>query len=165
MTAQQYKDNILGCYSSMLAVARRILGNEDEAQDAVQDVCRRLWEHCSETTVPANPGAFCAVSIRNHCLDVIRSRPLDAGDEPLASIAESKADDETDTEDTAGLLQKAIEQLERRSRLITMEPTRPQLWPNGCRATHLRGKRPPSYFTRTSPTPQHHSTNAISLKT
>ena len=52
MTAQQYKDNILGCYSSMLAVARRILGNEDEAQDAVQDVCRRLWEHCSETTVP-----------------------------------------------------------------------------------------------------------------
>lgn len=38
MTAQQYKDNILGCYSSMLAVARRILGNEDEAQDAVQDV-------------------------------------------------------------------------------------------------------------------------------
>lgn len=28
MTAQQYKDNILGCYSSMLAVARRILGNE-----------------------------------------------------------------------------------------------------------------------------------------
>ena len=112
MTAQQYKDNILGCYSSMLAVARRILGNEDEAQDAVQDVCRRLWEHCSETTVPANPGAFCAVSIRNHCLDVIRSRPLDAGDEPLASIAE------TDTEDTADLLQKAIEQLERRSRLI-----------------------------------------------
>lgn len=112
MTAQQYKDNILGCYSSMLAVARRILGNEDETQDAVQDVCLRLWEHCSETTVPANPGAFCAVSIRNHCLDVIRSRPLDAGDEPLASIAESKADDETDTEDTAGLLQKAIEQLE-----------------------------------------------------
>ncbi len=118
MTAQQYKDNILGCYNSMLAVARRILGNEDEAQDAVQDVCRRLWERCSEIAVPANPGAFCAVTVRNHCLDVVRSRPLDAGDEPLDSIAESKADDETDAEDTAALLQMAMGRLEQRSRQI-----------------------------------------------
>lgn len=118
MTAQQYKDNILGCYDSMLAVARRILGNEDEAQDAVQDVCRRLWERCAEIAVPANSGAFCAVTVRNHCLDVIRSRPLDAGDEPLASIAENKADDETDAEDTAALLQKAMGRLEQRSRQI-----------------------------------------------
>lgn len=118
MTAQQYKDNILGCYNSMLAVARRILGNEDEAQDAVQDVCRRLWERCSEIAVPATPGAFCAVTVRNYCLDIIRSRPLDAGDEPLASIAESKADDETDAEDATGLLQKAMDRLEQRSRQI-----------------------------------------------
>lgn len=118
MTAQQYKDNILGCYSSMLTVARRILGNEDEAQDAVQDVCRRLWERCTEIATPTNPGAFCAVTVRNYCLDVIRSRPLDAGDEPLAYIAESKADNETDAEGTEELLQKAIDQLEQRSRQI-----------------------------------------------
>ena len=119
MTAQQFKDKILGCYDSMLAVACRILGTEDEAQDAVQDVCRRLWERYSEIAPPANPGAFCAVTVRNYCLDIIRSRPLDAGDEPLATIAESKAVDETDAKDDAtSLLQKAIDRLEQRSRQI-----------------------------------------------
>ncbi len=120
MTAQQYKDNILGCYDSMLAVARRILGNGDEAQDAVQDVCRRLWERRSETSVPSNAGAFCAVTTRNYCLDIIRSRPMDAGEEPLATLAESKADETDDAEETASMLQQAINKLDQKPRQIIM---------------------------------------------
>lgn len=118
MTAQQYKDNILSSYDNMLVVARRILNNEDEAQDAVQDVCRRLWEKCSDIAVPANAGAFCVVTIRNYCLDIIRSQPMTAGEDALTNLAESKADDETDLEESTDMLQRAIDKLDQRPRQV-----------------------------------------------
>ena len=64
MTAKEFQTTILPAYGAMAATARRILGDEEIAKDAVQDVMRTLWETgnalMSRPTGEPTPCALCA---------------------------------------------------------------------------------------------------------
>lgn len=72
MTASEFKNYILSAYGVMLAVAKRMLHDNDDACDAVQDVLRGLWERRDRLRLPDNPRAFVMRCVRNHCIDILR---------------------------------------------------------------------------------------------
>ena len=61
----------IGCRQRMLAVARLMLKNDDDANDAVSDVFFKLTE--GSLRVPADhPENYLMATVRNLCLDRIR---------------------------------------------------------------------------------------------
>lgn len=58
----------------MYRYARTLLGDSDEAMDAVQDVMERLWKRRSSWKDILNTEAFVMRSVRNSCIDRLESR-------------------------------------------------------------------------------------------
>ena len=71
--AQQFKELFLSEYGRMYKAAYILLGDEDEAKDAVQDVFARLWDG---TTLlrEESQRTFLLTCVRNRCLNIIAQR-------------------------------------------------------------------------------------------
>lgn len=72
---------LLNARPKYIRFAASILGNEQDAEDAVQDCYIRLWERDRKGNIQ-NPEAYMMQAVRNACLDLLRkNRPeqLDEG--------------------------------------------------------------------------------------
>ena len=70
---QQFKELFLSEYGRMHKAAYILLGDEDEAKDAVQDVFAKLWAG----TIPLKEESqrtFLLTCVRNRCLNIIAHR-------------------------------------------------------------------------------------------
>ena len=70
---QQFKELFLSEYGRMYKAAYILLGDEDEAKDAVQDVFAKLWTG----TIPLKEESqrtFLLTCVRNRCLNIIAHR-------------------------------------------------------------------------------------------
>ena len=70
---QQFKELFLSEYSRMYKAAYILLGNEDEAKDAVQDVFARLWDGTTPLREESKR-TFLLTCVRNRCLNLIAQR-------------------------------------------------------------------------------------------
>lgn len=70
---QQFKALFLSEYNRMYKAACILLGDDDEAKDAVQDVFAQLWD---STTLlrEESRSAFLLTCVRNRCLNIIAHR-------------------------------------------------------------------------------------------
>lgn len=64
-----------GCYQQMFTMARHILKDDEEAEDAVSDVFARLADG-SIVLPPERPESYLLVATHNNCLDRIRRLTL-----------------------------------------------------------------------------------------
>ena len=85
MSEQQFKELFLSEYGRMYKAAYILLGDEDEAKDAVQDVFAKLWAGTSPDvfaklwagTSPLKEESqrtFLLTCVRNRCLNIIAQR-------------------------------------------------------------------------------------------
>lgn len=95
MTATQFKTVIIPAYGAMKAVAGRILGDRDSAEDAVQDVMRSLWENRERIEISSAGAAYAVRAVRNRCLDLLRRKPATATT-PIEEVSETLPDDISD---------------------------------------------------------------------
>ena len=71
--SKQFKQLFLSEYSRMYRAAYILLGDEDEAKDAVQDVFARLWDRTTPLREESQR-AFLLTCVRNRCLNIIAQR-------------------------------------------------------------------------------------------
>lgn len=82
---EQFKREYLPLQPAMQRVAERLLGNEDEAADAVQDCFVKLWNDREQLRRVVNREAWCVQLVKNRCLDLLRRR------RPTVSVEECDA--------------------------------------------------------------------------
>ena len=70
---KQFKELFLSEYGRMYKAAYILLGNEDEAKDAIQDVFARLWDGTTPLREESTR-TFLLTCVRNRCLNVIAHR-------------------------------------------------------------------------------------------
>ena len=70
---QQFKELFLSEYDRMYKAAYILLGDEDEAKDAVQDVFAKLWAGTSPLKEESQR-TFLLTCVRNRCLNIIAQR-------------------------------------------------------------------------------------------
>jgi len=70
---QQFKELFLSEYGRMYKAAYILLGDEDEAKDAVQDVFARLWDGTTPLREESQR-TFLLTCVRNRCLNIIAQR-------------------------------------------------------------------------------------------
>jgi RNA polymerase sigma-70 factor (ECF subfamily) len=74
MDIVEYKKIIVALRPSLLAVARRITGNTQDAEDAVQDVCLKIWHFRDRFDQYENVEAYSTAMVKNLSIDKIRGR-------------------------------------------------------------------------------------------
>ena len=55
-------------------MATRMLGNDDDAQDAVQEIMIKLWKCKKQLKEHPNLNGFVFLTARNHCLDRLKKK-------------------------------------------------------------------------------------------
>jgi len=82
MSQEIFKAEILPIRQKLLFVAQKIVENEDEAEDAVQEVLLKLWYSRDKLSNYDNVAAFATTVTKNHCLDRLKvMRRTDALDD------------------------------------------------------------------------------------
>ena len=81
-------------YSRMYRAAHILLGDDDEAKDAVQDVFARLWDN-SVALREESQRAFLLTCVRNRCLNIIAQRQRQL--ETTSQLTTQPAEDNTET--------------------------------------------------------------------
>ena len=81
-------------YGRMYRAAHILLGDEDEAKDAVQDVFARLWDG-NVTLREESQRTFMLTCVRNRCLNIIAQRQRQL--ETTSLLTTEAAEDKTET--------------------------------------------------------------------
>ncbi|NDV47823.1 RNA polymerase sigma factor [Paludibacter sp. 221] len=72
MDSITFNNQILILSNKLFRLAKSILKNDDDAQDAVQELNKRLWEKNKQLDKIENIPAFIMRSMRNMCLDILK---------------------------------------------------------------------------------------------
>ena len=74
MDAERFTDIFSRMQTKLRHIALRIVGNEEEASDAVQDAFVSLWRKRNDVSDDSNIEGLMTVSVRNRCLDAVSDR-------------------------------------------------------------------------------------------
>ncbi len=121
MVANDFKTRVLPVGNKLIRLAVRMMENEAEAHDVVQDVFLKLWQKRSELDQINNIEAFAMRMTRNRCLDLLRSArtaPMDA--ETYRKINRESVDVHSKLElnESAGQIKMLMERLPELQRTV-----------------------------------------------
>ena len=74
MSSERFKKEILPLRQQLFHLSRKMLGSEQDAEDAVQESLLKLWRVRDTLKSYDNPGALATTVTKNTCLDKIRLR-------------------------------------------------------------------------------------------
>ena len=69
-------------------MALALLGNADDAKDALQETYLRLWQQSERISELRSPEAFFLLTMRNYCLNQLRSRRKTIQPEAIDELAD-----------------------------------------------------------------------------
>ena len=109
---QQFERFFHSEYGRMYRAAHILLGDEDDAKDAVQDVFARLWDE-GITLREESQRVFLLTCVRNRCLNIIAQRQRHQAQEAQLSMANLSDDTESwhvqSDEELTSMVQQYIE--------------------------------------------------------
>ncbi|MDR3061894.1 MAG: sigma-70 family RNA polymerase sigma factor [Dysgonamonadaceae bacterium] len=121
MTLEQFKSDIISQRQKLLAVAWRMLANEADAEDAVQEVFLRLWSIRGQLDTISNPGGFAMQTTKNICIDKLRMQRTTVDPENVFLGFEEKTPyHDTEKQDSVGIVRRIIDNLPELQRKIIM---------------------------------------------
>ena len=82
MNATEFKQQMLPLNANLYRMAFKLMGNEDDAKDVVQDTYLKLWNMRDSIHNIDNPLAYCLSIVKNMCLDRHRAARLNLIDKP-----------------------------------------------------------------------------------
>jgi len=113
MSQERFKAEILPLREKLFHIAQRILVEEQEAEDAVQEVLLKLWHTRDSLGNYDSPAAYATTVTKNHCLDRLkvknRQEPLD--DSYFGMAAKDNPYLQLERKNTNEILHKIIERL------------------------------------------------------
>ena len=114
MNAVEFKQLFLSSHTKMYAIAFRMMGNAQDAEDMVQNAYMKLWSRRDTLGCVQDIPTYCASLMRNMCIDVFRRRHFDekgCATGMLMLAADTNTALEVECRDEARIVEKIIERL------------------------------------------------------
>lgn len=90
MTRDAFNDIIHKTYRKLYLIAFRVLRNQQEAEDVVQDVFLKMWTMKEKLDNYNDPEALAVTMTRNNSIDILRKRRHTDNRPPETGIAETE---------------------------------------------------------------------------
>lgn len=74
MTTEEFKNTIIPFSRKLYPMILRILKDEEETRDALQELMVKLWNKRSELEKCANQNAYIIAVARNYCFDLLKKK-------------------------------------------------------------------------------------------
>lgn len=113
MSQERFKAEILPIRDKLFHIAQKILVEEEDAEDAVQEVLLKLWHTRDSLDKYDSAAAFATTVTKNHCLDKLRvKKQIDSLDD-THQMRETNDNPylQLERKNTEEVLRKIIEQL------------------------------------------------------
>jgi len=120
MNEEEFLKIVLPFKDKLFRLAKRYLISHDAAQDATQDVLLKLWLNRSKITMYKNVEAFAMTMVKNKCLDELKLKNA----QNLKIVHSNYKDEssnlskETETNDSISIVEKLINELPEKQRII-----------------------------------------------
>ena len=114
MNATEFKQQLLPLNANLYRMAFKLMGNEDDAKDVVQDAYLKLWKMRDNISNVDNPLAYCLTIVKNMCLDRHRAASLSLIDKPpeqLPIAGDDSASGHIEQQQTSQLLNQGLARL------------------------------------------------------
>ncbi|MDD4608787.1 MAG: RNA polymerase sigma factor [Bacteroidaceae bacterium] len=120
MTAEIFKDQFIPYHQKLYCLAFRLMGNQAEAEDMVQETYLKLWSKREELVDIRNTEAFSISVLKNLCFDQLRSGKASILRQAteLTGLQNSAKERDWEKEDEANLAKRLIEKLPEKQRVI-----------------------------------------------
>ena len=102
----------------MMAFARKILGDEDDAREVVHQVFINLWERRSEVDLSTSLKSYLFTAVNNRSLNVIRDRKKFSSEEVPERAANWDVSAELESQELEERIRETIAALPQRCRVI-----------------------------------------------
>ena len=122
MTSTEFKNRFLPLHKELYRVAVRMLGDSNEAEDAVQNLFVKLWERRDTLGSIESDEAYCRQLLKNICIDrwrEMRRHEEQSLDEETAAICDETYSEE-EINDKQRFLRAFLARLHERQRRIFM---------------------------------------------
>ena len=123
MSLEAFKTRVLPVKNKLYRFAYRLLGDDSEAQDVVQEVLIKVWDRREQMDELENMEAWCMRITRNLSYDKLKSRTrrrtetLDKGYD-ISSPAENSPDRRTEQKDMMRMIRKFMNDLPEKQRHV-----------------------------------------------
>lgn len=123
MDSKQFKEEYLPLHRELYSQAMRMLGNREEAEDAVQSLYLKLWERRNELHNIKDKKAYCKTILANICNDRWRNLSKLYSEELNEDIPDEPNGiyDAADFENIARLYISRLPEIQRRVMLMRLE--------------------------------------------
>ncbi|GHV57406.1 DNA-directed RNA polymerase sigma-70 factor [Bacteroidia bacterium] len=119
MLLERFKIDIVPLRQKLFITAFRLMQNEEDAEDAVQETLLRMWNMREQLDTIVNPGAFAMQTVKNICIDRLRTRKEQANvaDFPFETGSETPYL-QAERNDTVAIVRQIIEHLPELQKII-----------------------------------------------
>jgi len=105
-------------FTPLMAFSRKILGDEDDAREVVQQVFIRLWEKRGDIDLSTSLKSYLFTAVNNRSLNVIRDRKKFSSEEVPEGPGDWDVSEELESVELEEKIRGAISSLPERCRLI-----------------------------------------------
>jgi len=122
MTTKDFKGTVLPLCGRIYPMAMRMLGNEVDAEDAVQDIMAKLWDKRKKLEQHPNIAGFVILTARNHCLDCLKKRKpkLDSSEVLLKSLKANTLQNGLELKELTNIIYALLDTLPDQQREVMM---------------------------------------------
>jgi len=127
MDADIFKRRFLPYHKKLYYVAYRLLENEADAEDVVQEAYLKMWNKREGLAAVSNPEAFSVTLVKNMCFDLLRSGKylLQKQCMELTAIQEQLQNDRPEEKEQARIIRNIIATLpQQQQQIITLRDIR-----------------------------------------
>jgi RNA polymerase sigma factor, sigma-70 family len=118
MDLEQFKSDIIPLRPAMFIYALKIIGNEADAEDVVQETLLRAWSMRERLEELNNSSGFCMTMVKNACIDKIRLQKQTVDTREVKLVSDETPYGNAEKNDCIYLVKQIIEALPELQRLI-----------------------------------------------
>ncbi|MDF9796885.1 RNA polymerase sigma factor (sigma-70 family) [Catalinimonas alkaloidigena] len=121
MNIQSFKSAVFPIQGKLYRLAKMMLGNDEEAEDAVQEVLLKLWLNRQNLKNYRSIEALAMIITKNQCLDKLKSahwRKSEVGEPPDTTHSWDSPYKTTELNDSKEILIKLMHELPEQQKLI-----------------------------------------------
>ena len=122
MESRVFEDKVLSLSDRIYPMVVRMLGNRENAEDAVQEIMLKLWDQRHKIAHHPNIPGLVILTTRNYCIDLLKKKnpSIHSAELQLDLLASEKSNNRVEWKELTGLVNNILKELPEQQREIMM---------------------------------------------